>query len=147
MEENEIIEETIAEEPIKERKHPLTVISVFGTEQYPTLHNIQQNSAWGENPYGEAYAVVPDDMVEEVMTCGCWCNIEVENGVLTKITKVDAPYIPPEPHEPTDIELLQEQVTELQMALCEQYEENLLLQEEVTNTQLALVELYEGSFE
>lgn len=39
---------------------------------------------------------------------------------------------------------LKEQVTSLQLALIEQYEENLTLQEEVTNTQLALVELYEG---
>ena len=51
----------------------------------------------------------------------------------------------------TDIGRLQKQVEELegeltdtQLALAEQYEENLSLQEEVTNTQLALVELYEG---
>ena len=37
------------------------------------------------------------------------------------------------------------QLTDTQMALCEQYEENLLLQEEVTNTQLALCELYEAT--
>lgn len=45
---------------------------------------------------------------------------------------------------PTDVEILQEQVTDLQLALCEQYEENLMMQEELTSTQLALVELYEG---
>lgn len=52
----------------------------------------------------------------------------------------------PEPVEPkpTEMEVLQSQVTDLQLALCEQYEENLALQDEVTNTQLALVELYEG---
>ena len=49
----------------------------------------------------------------------------------------------PEP-EPTEMEVLQSQVTDLQLALCEQYEENLALQDEVTNTQLALCELYEG---
>lgn len=36
------------------------------------------------------------------------------------------------------------ELTDAQLALIEQYEENLALQEEVTNTQLALVELYEG---
>ena len=39
---------------------------------------------------------------------------------------------------------LEEELTSTQIALVEQYEENLSLQEEVTNTQLALVELYEG---
>lgn len=42
-----------------------------------------------------------------------------------------------------EIEDLQEQLTDTQMALCEQYETNLALQEEVTNTQMALCELYE----
>lgn len=41
--------------------------------------------------------------------------------------------------------LLQSELTDTQLALCEQYEENLRLQEEVTNTQLALCELYEAS--
>lgn len=39
---------------------------------------------------------------------------------------------------------LEEENTNLQLALTEQYEENLALQEEVTNTQLALCEIYEG---
>lgn len=91
------------------RLHPFTVISVMGTDEYPTLHDIQQNSTWSENPYGESYAVVPDDMVDEVLSVGCWCSITTENGVLTSITKVEPPYIPePEP-QPTDIEILQKE--------------------------------------
>ncbi len=39
---------------------------------------------------------------------------------------------------------LEEGLTSIQLALAEQYEENLGLGEEITNTQLALVELYEG---
>lgn len=38
----------------------------------------------------------------------------------------------------------QQELTALQLALAESYEENLALQEEVTNTQLALAEIYEG---
>ena len=38
---------------------------------------------------------------------------------------------------------LQNEVTSLQLALVEQYEDNIALQDEVTNTQLALTELYE----
>lgn len=91
------------------RMHPFTVISVMGTEEYPTLHDIQQNSAWSENPYGETYALVPDDMVDEVMSIGCWCNITVEDCVLTSITKVEPPKPKPEPEpEPTEVHLTRE---------------------------------------
>lgn len=39
---------------------------------------------------------------------------------------------------------LEDQLTETQLALTEQYETNLSLADEVTNTQLALTELYES---
>lgn len=61
---------------------------------------------------------------------------------VTAMTEGTLPY-PVEP-EPTELEVLQDEVTALQLALCDQYEENLALQDEVTNTQLALCELYEG---
>lgn len=38
----------------------------------------------------------------------------------------------------------QEEVTALQLALTEQYEENLALGDEITSTQMALTEIYEG---
>ena len=51
----------------------------------------------------------------------------------------------------TDIEKIQKRAQELeeelantQLALAEQYEENLATWEEIANIQLALVELYEG---
>ena len=40
---------------------------------------------------------------------------------------------------------LEDQLTEAQLALTEQYEANLALEDEVTNTQLALTELYEAN--
>ena len=52
--------------------------------------------------------------------------------------------IEPVPTAEDKIAILDSQLTDTQMALCEQYEENLKLQEEVTNTQLALCELYES---
>lgn len=39
---------------------------------------------------------------------------------------------------------LETQLTETQLALCEQYEANLALEEEVTNNQLAICEVYEA---
>lgn len=71
-----------------------------------------------------------------------------EKGKLTadefkEITDEDftgEPYIPA-----SEYEALESQLTDTQMALCEQYEANLALQDEVTNTQMALCELYEAS--
>ena len=71
--------------------------------------------------------------------------IEQREKTIMAVTKMTEGTVPePVEPEPTEMELLQEEVTALQLALCEQYEVNLALQEEVTNTQLALVELYEG---
>ncbi len=39
---------------------------------------------------------------------------------------------------------LEDELANIQLALVEQYEENLVTREEITNLQLALVELYEG---
>lgn len=70
---------------------------------------------------------------------------EQKERVILTVTKMTEGTLPePVEPEPTEMELLQEEVTALQLALCDQYEENIALQEEVTNTQLALVELYEG---
>lgn len=68
-------EELEAEEvPMIERMYPLCVISkeTFGDD---AVHDIQMNSAWSENPYGEAYALVPDELVPEILdTCG-YCDL------------------------------------------------------------------------
>jgi hypothetical protein len=113
----------------------------------------------------EGWAMIPEDMelpstfprlgsieAEEITH---QYEVENEDGekeqrertilTVTKMTEGTVPE-PVEP-EPTEMEVLQDEVTALQLALCDQYEENLALQEEVTNTQLALVELYEGSVE
>lgn len=110
----------------------------------------------------EGWAMIPEDMelpstfprlgsieAEEIAHR---YDVENENGekeqherIILTVTKMTEGTLP-EPVEPeqTEIEILQDEVTALQLALVEQYEVNLALQEEVTNTQLALVELYEG---
>lgn len=88
--------------------------------------------------------------VPQGLTC-MWVDIE-DGAILERIDVTD-------PENPTpvfsylpesDIGRLQKsvvdlesQITDTQLALTEQYEENLALQEEVTNTQLALTEVYE----
>lgn len=119
------------------RKNSFCVISKEGNEN--GWHDLQSNSAWGANPYGETFAVVPDDMVEAIMeTCG-YCDI-VLNEDETEVVS----FVPREiPVIETEEEIPNDEITELQLALVEQYEANLALEEEVTNIQLALCEVYE----
>ena len=65
-------------------------------------YDIQTNSAWSANPYGEDFAVVPDDMVEAILeTCG-YCDLELnEDGTeVVAFTAREIPTIEPE-EEPT----------------------------------------------
>jgi len=113
--ENEIIEET--EQPIEEiveipqRVNPFCVISkaVFGEH---AVRDIQTNSAWGSNPYGDAYAVVPDDMVTAIQETRGFCDIELnEDG--TEIVGFTAREIPEIP-EPTPEPTAEERIAELE---------------------------------
>lgn len=57
------------------------------------VHDIQTNSSWTSNPYGDEYAVVPIDMVEDIQaTCG-YCDIEL-NADGTEVVSFTAREIP-----------------------------------------------------
>lgn len=98
---SEILEESIE---IPQGENPFCVISkaTFGKHM---VHDIQTNSGWSENPYGEDYAVVPDDMVPEIMETMGFCDIALsEDG--TEVVEFTAREIPeqkaPEPEPTTD---------------------------------------------
>ncbi len=70
--------------------------------------DLQSNSAWAENPYGDEYAVVPGDMVQDILaTCG-YCDIVLnEDGTaVVSFTAKDIPEPPEEAVEPSAEELL-----------------------------------------
>ena len=76
-------------------------------------YDILTNSAWSANPYGDTFAIVPDEMVEAIKeTCG-YCNIELnEDG--TEVVSFTAREIPqlPEPEElPSQLDIIEAQVT------------------------------------
>lgn len=67
------------DENINIRQNPFCVISKSTWENGG--RDIQSNSAWSANPYGEEYAVVPDGMVESIMETSGFCDIELnEDG-------------------------------------------------------------------
>lgn len=89
------IEETQTETEIFEspqRVNPFCVISKATFGEY-AVRDIQTNSAWSENPYGEEYAVVPDDMVTAIMETNGFCDI-VLNDDETEVVEFTAREIP-----------------------------------------------------
>lgn len=74
------------------RKNPFCVISKVTYGDYE-IHDIQTNTSWSENPYGEDFAVVPDDMVEAIFETRGFCDIELnEDG--TEVVSFVAREIP-----------------------------------------------------
>lgn len=55
--------------------------------------DVQTNSAWSENPYGDEYAVIPEDLIDGIVaTCG-FCDIDLnEEG--TEVISFTAREIP-----------------------------------------------------
>ena len=98
MSENNILKD------IPTRKNPFCVISKATYGDY-AVRDIQTNNAWSGNPYGEDYAVVPDDMVEGILATNGFCNIELtEDGTeVVAFTPLEIPFAPePEPEPTTD---------------------------------------------
>ena len=88
------------------RKNPFCVISIktYGEHE---MHDVQTNSGWIENPYGEDYAVVPDDMVQDILATQGYCDI-VLNENKTEVVSFVAREIPePEPIEGEEMISLQ----------------------------------------
>ena len=98
-----------ATEEIVTRKNDFCVISKEANEH--GWRDLQKNSAWSCNPYGDAFVVVPDDMVEAICeTCG-YCDIELnEDG--TEVVSFEAreiPELPPEEPKPTQLDIIEAQ--------------------------------------
>lgn len=70
------------------------------------LHSIQTNSGWRENPYGDEYAVVPDEMVIAIIETGGYCDLTYTEDGATVASFVarekPAPEPEPEPEAPAD---------------------------------------------
>lgn len=82
---------------------PLCVISkaVFGEYE---VHDIQTNSGWLKNPYGEDYAIVPEEMVESIQETRGFCDIVLDEGgvAVVSFTAREIPVIP-ESEEPASV--------------------------------------------
>lgn len=93
-------------ENVKQRKNPFCVIAKEPWENGG--RDLQSNGAWSENPYGDGYAVVPDEMVPDIMETHGFCDIELsEDGTeIVSFTAREIPEIPVEEPEPGTDEVL-----------------------------------------
>ena len=134
-EETQISDEEIEKESeiLNVRVNPFCVISketfivtdINGKEH--KFHDIQDNSAWSENPY-EDYVVVPDNMVNEIKETRGFVDIVLneEETAVVSFTALPIPEIPvPEP-EPTPEERIAELETEVET--LREYDTELLYQ-------------------
>ena len=105
------VEEEIIEELPPQRVNPFCVVSKNTFGEY-NVRDIQTNGAWGSNPYGDDYAVVPDDMVTAIMETRGFVDIELnEDGTeVVSFTALEIPEIPVPDPAPT----LEERVTTLE---------------------------------
>lgn len=133
---SEILEEVTKEitetVEIPQRANPFCIISKETSGEY-AVRDIQTNSAWSENPYGESYAVVPDDMVQAILKTKGFCDIVLnEDGTeVVSFTALEIPEIPAEEPGPTP----EERIAELEETIKTQQEEITML----NNTLLELI--------
>lgn len=113
----ENIETSIEEEVIEipQRVNPFCVISKATYGEY-AVRDIQTNSAWSENPYGEDYAVVPDEMVPAIKETQGFCDIVLsEDG--TEVVEFTAREIPEIKTEETEKEPTADEVINAMLGL------------------------------
>ena len=92
---------------LPQRVNPFCVISKATFGEY-AVHDIQTNSGWNANPYGDGYAVVPDDMVPDIMATSGFCDIVLsEDGTeVVEFTAREIPEIPEQEPEPTTDDII-----------------------------------------
>lgn len=107
VEETETESEILNETQIPQRVNPFCVISKAIYGEY-AVRDIQTNSAWGANPYGNDYAVVPDYMVTDILETKGFCDIVLnEDGTeVVSFTAREIPNIPVAEAEPTTEDIL-----------------------------------------
>lgn len=131
---SEYVEPTIEEIEIPQRANPFCVISKATFGEY-AVRDIQTNSAWTKNPYGDKYAVVPDDMVADILETRGFCDIKLneEGTEVASFTAREIPEIPTAEPGPT----AEERIAELEEQIASQAEEINLLNDTILEVLMA----------
>lgn len=80
--------------------------------------DVQTNSSWAVNPYGEDYAIIPEELIEGIVETRGFCDIELnEHGTqVVSFTPREIPEIFTPQKQPTT----EERLAALEMAMLEQ---------------------------
>lgn len=81
-------------------------------EGYNGFHEYESQSHRTSNWMGDGWIEVPDAFVPTLYDCEGYCDLQIEDGVLTGITPTERPELEPEPYVPT----LEERITALELA-------------------------------
>lgn len=90
---------------------PVCVISKETYGEY-RMHDIQTNNGWAKNPY-KNYAVVPKNMVEDIVATRGFCDIELneDSSEVVAFTAREIPVLPTEEQTATQLDRIEAQVT------------------------------------
>ena len=104
-------------ENVIERKNAFCVIAIECYEN--GQHDIQTNTGWTKNPYGKEYAVVPDNLVPEIMATKGFCDIELneEGAEVVSYTSREIPVIPDEEEPVSEAEKLRADIDYISVML------------------------------
>lgn len=82
-------------------------ISALPTGQHPVESQSDRSACWLDG-----YIEVPTHLESQAWETLGWCDLQIEDGVLTGITPTERPELEPEPYVPT----LEERITALELA-------------------------------
>lgn len=99
------------------RLNPFCVVSKETFGEY-FIRDIQTNSSWNSNPYGDDYAIVPDEMVQDILKTNGFCDIELnkDGTEIISFTAREIPEIPQPERQPS----AEERLAALEKAMLEQ---------------------------
>ena len=117
-----------------------TVQNIIVCDNYEMANHLAR-CAYGDTAFSVDCLQYPCQIGDKYIE-GVFYYIDPEIGIQTEIKN-----IPTQEQQVQQLQAskakLEEELTSTQLALTEQYEENLALEEEITNTQIAIIELYE----
>ena len=91
----------------------MTTIVKIQPDFFDGLHAYQSQSHRNSNWMGVDWVEVPENLVPILYDCEGYCDLTIENGILTGITPTEKPTVEPEPAIPT----MEERLTALESAM------------------------------
>lgn len=93
--------------------HIIQIQNIEGTGFHSIEYQEGRTKCWQED-----YIEIPEFLVPQVIECGGHCDLAIQDGVLVNIIPV--PHPPRPVPEPTELELAQQDITDLQLGAIEQ---------------------------